>query len=168
MKRKLGEDFSADVELDRNQLELCAEEQPTTYLFYAQRLADAKAERDRLQERYDLKKARKESDLRASPPKDFKITEGSVNAEMLKDEELIEERAALQSVNSDIYHLEAGVKALEHRKSALDNLVVLWSKGYYSSPDGGPRSAGDSFRRDMGRNLNRSRGESPEDKEEGE
>ncbi len=49
-----------------------------------------------------------------------------------KKESVFNASAELLNKKAESYSLEAGVKALDHRKSMLDNLVVLWSKGYYS------------------------------------
>ena len=66
-----------------------------------------------------------------------KTTEASVKAALEINPKVREVREELAGAYETQYSLEAGVKALEHRKSELNDLVVLWVKSYYSAPDGG-------------------------------
>jgi hypothetical protein len=148
--------FDEDVKINRFRLEQECEEQPSKYLFWANLLADAKAEVDRLENQLRLTLAEQEKKTRFSMEEaGVKATEASVKAGVETSDAVFSAREKLQEAESVQYHLEAGVKAFEHRKSEIDNLTQLWIKGYYAKPDGGRRSVTDDVSSDIRKDLNK-------------
>ena len=160
-----GKDYSEDVSINRFKLEQESEKQPSLFYYYADLLATAKADRDSLEERLDFTNAAYEMDLRTAPGRylgEVKVTEGTIKAAVDSNPKAQAIRLEYLDKSKEIYHLEAAVKSLEHRKSELDNLVQLWIKGYYAAPDGGKPSATDDVQNQMRKNLNKSKESSDE------
>ena len=109
---------------------------PSLYSFYSELVADARIARDKVEEELDALLGTKEIYYRENPPEEMKCTEGLIKALLAKDEELRGQKELLISCKARVYRLESVLRSLEHKKNALDNLTVLWSKGYYSLADG--------------------------------
>lgn len=148
--------FQADISINRYRLDEESEKQPSIYGRYAELLADAKADKDSAENALKLKMAEIEISLRADPSPEVKITENSIKALIVKNEKVVKKKERLLRKEAVIYKLEAAVRALDHRKSELNNLTQLWIKGYYSQPnDGRPHDTGnDVAAKDIRKNLN--------------
>lgn len=143
-----------NLEVNKYKLDTECEQQPALYLEQAEKLATAKGDRDEMDNRLKFVLAEREQFIRGAY-KDQKLTEAGVKALLETDPEVLGARENLVKAEKTVYYLEAVVKAYEHRKASLDNLVVLFSKGYYSRPDGGKMSAEDVAQKDIRKNLNK-------------
>jgi hypothetical protein len=152
-------DFEVDVKVNKYKLDEENEKQASLYNYWASLLADAKTEKDDAEDALTLVKAKADADVRQTAADNSeKVTEAVVQGRVLDSPKVQKAQQRVRDAKSQVYHLEAAVKALEHRKSSLDNLTVLWTKSYYATPDGGkPATAGDAFSKDIRRNLNRGR-----------
>jgi hypothetical protein len=137
-----GPDPDLDVKINRFKLERECERQPSLYMFYSEELTDAKSDRDFEEDELDRILGKRELWIRDNPPEGTKTTENSVKASLSCDQEVVDQKEKFRKAKSRVYHLEGVTKSFEHRKTMLDNMVVLWSKGYYSLPDGGKMSSG--------------------------
>lgn len=132
MKRDFGGDFSKDVQINRFKLEEECELQPALYYFYAEQYATARSERDAAKDHLDLVLAESESGIRANPPPDVKVTEAAIKALLEQDAAVQKAKASFRQAQANVDLLYAATASLEHRKAELDNLVVLWTREYYS------------------------------------
>jgi len=149
-------DFAADVTINRFKLEEECAKQPSLYHYWAEKLADAKSAVDAAYNNVKLVTAQREMYHRQlAANAQVKTTEATIAATVETDEQVQEAKSLYQQAQSTQYHLEAGVKALDHRKSELDNLTQLWIKSYYSRPDGGKGSVGDDVSNEIRKNLNK-------------
>jgi hypothetical protein len=155
---KTRAEVNKDVLVNRFRLDEENEAHPTNYLFYADLLAEAKKEKDRAEEELDAHMNTMELKIRKEPPDELtKVTDSAVKSLIVSDEKTIELRQAVNDCKYVIYKLDAVVRSLEQKKNNLDNLTVLWSKGYYSLPDGGKnfRNGNDAAQTEARKNLNK-------------
>lgn len=122
------------ISLNRFELEMEAERQSHLYYEAGEELAEAKALRDQAANRLKIRKAEIEIDIRRNPPESPKITESVVAALLARDPELKELEEDLTILSKSVAHLEGLMRALDHKKSMLDNLVRLYLAGYYADP----------------------------------
>lgn len=134
-------DFRNDVKLDRFNLEVEAERQPSLFQYWSEQLADAKSERDRMDNRLKTRSAEIELEIRRCPPPDIKLTESVVAAYIQSNVELEGMRAELLAQQKHVAHLEGAVRAFEQKKSMIEVQMRLWAAGYYSNPRHGDDAA---------------------------
>lgn len=109
---------------------------PQLFMQYSEELANAIEERDYAKDRLDVKKAELDADIRKDPDEYgiSKVTEavvaGTVAIEIAEATETDEFRAA----NKRVALLQGAVRAFEHRKKALENLVQLNIAGFFAGP----------------------------------
>jgi hypothetical protein len=139
--QEIGVDFNEDVKVNRFKLEIAAESHSTVFLFYSEKLGEAKTAFSQAKDHLEYIKAKTELDYRqmANPP--VKITADSVEALVNTHENVIAAKDALTAAQKDWNTYEAAVRAMEHRKGQIDNLVKLWISGYYSNPNGHDRTS---------------------------
>lgn len=66
-----------------------------------------------------------------------KVTEGLIGAAVESDPDVIEAEKSLRMAQETSTKLNTAVRALDTKKSALDNLVKLYCAGYFSSKNSG-------------------------------
>lgn len=162
--------FEADVKINRFKLDEECEKQSSLYHYWAEQLAHARSAVDTAEELAklakddtDIVKSKIELKIREEGVEGLKMTEAVVSAAVSTHPEVIEAQAdyrkAREEVNqarAKMYELEAGVKAMEHRKAECGDLVQLWVKGYYSAPFvGSPETDEDKHSEQARQRLNR-------------
>jgi hypothetical protein len=158
-KEEILQSVQRDVAINRYKLEEECAKQSTLYLYYSDLLADAKAEEDAADDALDTVLGEVEIQLRDHPPEGIKVTDSTIKALVSSDERIVKAKERLRDAKAWRYKLEGVVNALGHKKSQLDNLVVLWSKGYYMSDTGTPRTGLDVAADAIRGNLKQSREE---------
>lgn len=153
-ERKLSE----DLKIDKFDLDTEAEMHAASYDYWSQRLADARSEKDDADDRVTLIMSEVELEIRKNPPQDLKVTEQVIKSLVLADKRVQEYKKELREIKEDVYHLDAAVKAMEHRKGKISDLVDLYVSGYFSKPEGRRRGVNRQVGDEIRRNLNR-RGE---------
>ncbi len=133
MSKTIGEDFSEDVKINRFRLEEENEIQPQLYDYYSRQYADARAAKDAEEDWYKLVLSKREMAIRENPPTAAKITESVISALVMQDSEVLDAKEKIRQVNATLYTLQAAMGAMDTRKSALDNLVSLYTKNYYNN-----------------------------------
>lgn len=138
----------AFAEIDPNRLDEEWVDQPNRYHKYAKKLAVARKRLADAKAALDVAKAVSEKRIRNNPPKYgvTKATDAAVKSAVVLHPKYTR---ALAEVNQakyeeDIY--EAAVKALEHRKSALQDLVYLWGQSYFAGTMKPRKQTDDSVR----------------------
>lgn len=151
------------IKINKYKLDDECVEQASFYHYWADLQADAKATVDRAENTAKLVEAEAQSRVKLRMEKaGDKITVDAVAAGVLLDSEVRAAKEALLVAREELYHLDAAVRAMDHRKSELDNLVKLWAASYFSQPEGAglPRPEPTrEFGNDQRRALNRKKGE---------
>ena len=106
------------------------------YWGYSEKSAQAIKKRDLIREDIDQHRAELDRKIRKDPKKYGieKVTEGAITAAITIDEKSIGLNSSLIDANEAVNRVSGAVKALEHKKRALEKLVELWLAGYYSEP----------------------------------
>lgn len=128
--------YESDMHIDENALEVELLEQSSLMAKYSYMLAEAKRDRDLAKEALDLKKAEINLDIRDNP-QDYKlekITVDAVEACILMEDEYQAAQKELNEMNFEVNVLQGVINAIDHRKSALENLVKLYGQNYFAGP----------------------------------
>lgn len=129
-------DFEADISIDPDSLDVEWLNQPKLLMKYSKLEADARAELEKAKEYVAFIKAQTDMSIRSNPAVYGieKVTESAITSAITTDAGV---REAVQRFNK-VHHLlnlvANAVKAIEQRKSALENLVKLFGLEYFSSP----------------------------------
>jgi hypothetical protein len=128
--------YENDMYIDETALDVEFLEQPSLVVKYSRLLAEARQERDLLKEALDLKKAEINLDIRDDPGKYNleKITVDAVEACILMEDDYITAQKEYNNARFEVDLLQGVLNALEHRKSALENLVRLYGQEYFAGP----------------------------------
>jgi hypothetical protein len=129
--------WEQDILIDPDRLDAEWLRQPKLFSHYGQLHAKAKAAADRAKESLDLARAEVDAMIRKAPEKfglGEKLTEAACSATILRHPTY---RAAL-----DLFHSTreaegiafAAIRALDHKKDALENLVRLHASEYFAGP----------------------------------
>ena len=130
-------DFESDLNIDPDNLDIEWLNQPKLLMKYSKLEADAKAELEKAKEYVAFIKAQTDSSIRKDPTVFGidKITEGAITSAINVDANV---REAVQRQNK-IQHLlnlvTNMVRAIDQRKSSLENLVKLFGMEYFASPN---------------------------------
>ncbi len=111
--------------------------QPKLYFEYASELAQARMELEEVKAEFDVVKAETDLNIRSNPT-DYELPEKTTEVMIGKALILTDEYAAAQKDVFTVKHrvdiLSGAVTALDHRKKALENLVDLHGRSYFSKP----------------------------------
>ena len=123
-------------DLDKFRLDEEWVEQPKLYFESASKLAASRQEYERAKAERDVVKAEEELKVRNNPEKYGleKTTEAAIGQVVTTSLKL---RVANEKIITTKYEMDmqqAEVDALEHRKKALENLVQLEARNYFSAP----------------------------------
>ncbi len=132
------------LDIDENRLDEEWLKQPRAYFMIARRLADYRQALEEAKAELDITKAELASRIREEPAEYnvTKVTEKAVEEAIVLQQEM---RMAVRMVNKakhrvDVY--SAAVTAMDHRKKALENMVMLHGQNYFSTP----RASGEDAR----------------------
>ena len=134
MKEKLN--YEEDVKIDPDALDVAWLNQATLMKKYGKHQAATRKEMDNLKEKVDVIKAKADIRIRTDPEsyEIKKVTESIVQSTVLLEEdyqEILKEYANARYENDVAI---AVVRAIEHRKTALENLVRLLGSQYFAGP----------------------------------
>lgn len=132
----MGLNYEQDIRIDPDALDVEWLNQSGLMLKYTRHAADRKKEVDEAKERMDVEKARIELDIRNDPYSYGlnKVTEASVQSAILMTKDY---KRATQDYTDAKYEYEiaiAAVRAMDQRKTALENLVKLLTASYFAGP----------------------------------
>ena len=131
-------DYEKDVKINEFELEKEWLNQPNLYMKYAEACAQAEAE---MLEAHEAIKVRRSELIQECKEDNPKATAPEIEAYYRTDDEHKELKTKWIEAQHNFRILEAAVKSLYMRKSALENLVRMSLSGYYgepSSPEGHP------------------------------
>ena len=128
--------YEEDIRIDPTALDVEWLEQPELMRKYAQHVAEMEKLRDEAKERLEVGKAQIEMAIRNEPEKFGlkKVTESSIQSTILLQDEY---KRLVQDYNDAKYEYGvavAAVRAIDQRKTALENLVKLLTTSYFAGP----------------------------------
>lgn len=130
--------YADDVDIDPDSLDVEWLNHPRLMMRYCRKSAEAHREMDLAKECLDLARATLNQAIRTDP-KAYgitaeKVTEASINAAILMHADY--QAASTVFINSKFENdvAAAAVRAFDHRKSALENLVRLHGQAYFAGP----------------------------------
>jgi len=162
--------FERDLSIDKYKLDEECISHSALYYRYSELVANAKNQVGILSDALKLKMGEANVAIRNGfIKKEVKFTEALINAEVEKDDGVIEARDELREAELNLARLQAGVSAFEHRKSQLDNLVKLYCSGYFSTPSNSGKqkeSVNEQVAREARKNLNGKRKPTVDDEDD--
>lgn len=128
--------YEQDMYIDEDALDFELLGQADKMVKYSRMLAEAQRDRDLSKESLDLIKAEIDLDIRDNPEnyKLAKITEAAITNCILMEEEYQTAQKEWNEANFQVNVMQGVIKAIEHRKSALENLVKLYGQNYFAGP----------------------------------
>lgn len=138
--------WQQDVEIDASGLDVEWLRQAKLFMFYAEQAAKARDTVGRLKEAKDVLMAKLAMEIRKSPAVYGleKVTEGAIQAITLNDKAYAEATTNLADAEFELDILSSAVRALDQKKSALENLVRLQGQSYFAGPTT-PRDLGKEY-----------------------
>lgn len=145
--------WKEDVEINPEALDVEWVRQPRTFMQYAREAAKARDALDRAKEAHEVVRAEVSLDVRKNPGKYNleKVTEGSIESVLLLNEQCKEASDKLATARYEAEITSSAVRAMDMKKSALENLVRLHGQSYFAGPSV-PRDIGAEWAKDSERN----------------
>ncbi|MFA5377446.1 MAG: hypothetical protein WC455_16965 [Dehalococcoidia bacterium] len=148
----MNDKWKQDVEINPDALDCEWVKQASLFGEYCMEQAGARAKLDAVKERLDVKVAGLGLKVRSNPATYGldKVTEASVQAVILLDVECAKLREEIAVAQYELEVMSAAVRALDQKKSALENLVRLQGQNYFAGPSV-PRDVGAEWVKDVER-----------------
>lgn len=127
----------ADVlSIDRDRLDDEWRKQAEVYGKWCLKLADKKAELDIAESKLDVVVAELDYAIRKAPDRYniAKVSEPAIKLAIRAQEQHQKATARVNRLKHEVATIDAYVRALDHKKKALENLVVLWMHDYFAEP----------------------------------
>lgn len=148
---KESDNETSFVDIDESALDRELVLQASTFYKYALRLANANRKHSEAKAALDVVRAELSIHIRKNPTAyliDSKLTEAVVESTIEKSTKYQEAIAAVIEAKHRVDVLKAATDALEHKKKALEGLVVLDGRAYYAKPQI-PNSLGGSAKEEL-------------------
>lgn len=128
--------YERDIAIDCEALDVEWVQQPELMRRYANHMADTKRDMDDAKERLDVMKAQLDREIRADPSKFGldKLTESAVQSTILLQREYTDASKVYSDARYEYDIAGAAVRALDQKKTALENLVRLLAASYFAGP----------------------------------
>jgi len=141
-------DFEKDVAIDESALDVEWLRQADLMHRYSVYAAKTHRYMDEMKERLDVVKAKLDLDIRSNPDKYglSKVTESVVQSTILLQDEYQEMSKKYRDARYEYEIALAATRALDQKKTALENLVRLLGMDYFAGPSA-PRDIGDEWAR---------------------
>jgi hypothetical protein len=134
---KTPEEYESLIEVDENQLDREWINQPKLFMKFALMLAKAKRSHAEAKANVDTVEAELNLLVRSQPVTygiGTKVTEAVIASVVVSQSQYKEATKRLIQAKYRMDMIQAVVDALDHRKRTLENLVVLHSQNYFSTP----------------------------------
>jgi disulfide oxidoreductase YuzD len=128
--------YEQDLAIDPHSLDEEWLRQPGLFMKYSEAATDAQRIRDIAKEKVDVVKAELAKAIRKDPAKYGvdKVTENVVAETVLLQPEYKKAVEELVEMNFKFNILQSAVRAFDHKRGALENVVKLWLGSYFSGP----------------------------------
>jgi hypothetical protein len=129
-------DYEKDINIDEQALDIEWLNQSNLMGRYAKHAAITKKEMDEARERLDVQKALLEKDIRSNPECYGlnKVTEGAIQSTILLQTSYQELSQNYINAKYENEVAIAAVRAIDQKKTALENLVKLLGASYFAGP----------------------------------
>jgi hypothetical protein len=129
-------EYENDLCINKHHLDEEWLRQPMLYQQYSELLAEAEAAKGEAQAKLDYIRAKLDSEIRGNPSEFglLKATEGAIEATIQTQDEYRKAVAETIETKKNLKIIEGVVRAMDHKKNALEDLVQLWLRGYWSEP----------------------------------
>jgi hypothetical protein len=136
--------YLTDLQINWDTFEYEWAQQPTLFMQYAQKHAQAIRLRNKAKEQLDLIRAQLERRIRREPGKYQleKVTESQIFSCVLEQPEYQEATERLQDAEYNVAILAGAKEAFDHKKEALQSLTKLFTSAFYGRPrvEGGDKT----------------------------
>lgn len=125
------------LDIDRDNLHVEWLKQAKVFGEWCLKLADKKHELDIAESKLDVAIAELDHEIRSHPDRYniAKVSEPAIKLAIRSHERHQKATNRVNRVRHEVAVIEAYVKALDHKKKALENLVVLWMNDYFAEPN---------------------------------
>lgn len=129
-------DYEKDISIDGEALDLEWLHHPSLVMKYTRHAADMTRRLDEAKQNLDIAKAEADKRIRKNPSKYHleKITEGAVLNAILIEEGYKDAYDEYLSAKYESDMASAAVRAFDHRKATLENMVKLFIAQYFAGP----------------------------------
>ena len=128
-------DYLRDLKIDPDCLDLIWVRHPYIYMKYSEAAARANDIVRKKKNDLEILYAKLDQEVRVSFEGDGKkITEGLVKAQILSSDEYIKAQMEYNDAQYQAELCASAVKAMDHKKAALQALVQLWAGSYFAGP----------------------------------
>jgi len=131
-------DFEKDIQIDIHNLDKELEIQSSVYYKYSKHITECRRVMDESKSRLSLIKAEMDKSIRDNPEKFglTKTTESAINSAVLMTNEYQTAESTFNKASYDFNMALSAVQALEHKRTAMSDLVKLHAQNYYSVAGG--------------------------------
>lgn len=134
--QEVGYNVDRDLHIDESALDVEWLQQPRLFMKYASAASDKRRAADKAKEQLELVKANLDSFIRKDPAEyDIaKVTEATVANAILKEDEYKDAMSDYIDAKHEYELTQAAVRAMDQRKTALEDLVRLHGQQYFAGP----------------------------------
>lgn len=126
MNEELHRSSNPDLQLDMMDLQTEVGKQASTYAYYSDQLVEAKADRERLLNRLDLRESQIELEIRKdAEDSGQKLTEARIQSLIKVRDEIVALKEQIVEANRAVGVLATAVEAMEHKKAMISNAVSM-------------------------------------------
>lgn len=126
MNEEMHRSTNPDFQLDIMDLQTEIGKQTSTYAYYSDQLVEAKADRERLLNRLDLRESQIELEIRKdAEDSGQKLTETRIQSMIKVRDEIVDLKEQIVQANKDVGILSTAVEAMEHKKAMISNAVSM-------------------------------------------
>lgn len=151
--------YEKDLEVDKDNLDYEWVRQASLYDKWNKAFVFASRESERLEERLDQIKSEVDDDIRRNPEKFSldKVTESAIKSKLSNNKKVIKAKTRYLDMLAVQRTIAGALKALEHKRKALERLVDLHICGYVQRdiPDESRRETVNKVRKEIRKDLNR-------------
>lgn len=129
--------FEEDITIDKYNLDVECERQPTLYEKWSRKWAIANGRMEQIKAKRDLVEARLDSDVRFAPESfgiTGRVTEQAIKVAIKQHADYIEVNSELQEASLLTNVLTGAKWAMEHKKEMIDGLIRLYGSQYFAKP----------------------------------
>jgi hypothetical protein len=126
MNEEMHRSTNPDFQLDIMDLQTEIGKQTSTYAYYSDQLVEAKADRERLLNRLDLRESQIELEIREqAEASGQKLTETRIQSLIKVRDEIVDLKEKIVQANRAVGVLATAVEAMEHKKAMISNAVSM-------------------------------------------
>jgi hypothetical protein len=134
----MEQDYTKDIYIDPDALDVEWLGQPNLFFRYAAALADQSRKTEQAKRDLDVITAEIDDEIRRHPEtflgEDVRPTENAIRNQVVQEKKVLDAQNKYHDAKHDEAMLTAAVRAMDQRKTALENLVRLQGQQYFAAP----------------------------------